>query len=83
MAQEIWRRGGNLHHNTVIDCNDSKAPKAATESGGNADANQGRGLALNRNNEERDTAGRAPGAPAWDGDLAALSPAGLDCTIVG
>lgn len=29
-------------------------------------------------NDERDAAGRHPGAPAWDGDLAALSPAGLE-----
>lgn len=29
-------------------------------------------------NEERDSAGRHPGAPAWDGDLATVSPAGLD-----
>jgi hypothetical protein len=27
--------------------------------------------------DERDAEGRLPGAPAWDGDLAALSPAGL------
>jgi hypothetical protein len=29
-------------------------------------------------NEERDSAGRHPGAPAWDGDLTTLSPAGLE-----
>lgn len=29
-------------------------------------------------NEERDSAGRHPGAPAWDGPLTALSPAGLE-----
>lgn len=29
-------------------------------------------------NEERDGAGRHPGAPAWDGDLTTLSPAGLE-----
>lgn len=29
-------------------------------------------------NEERDSAGRHPGAPAWDGSLATLSPAGLE-----
>lgn len=28
-------------------------------------------------NEERDSAGRHPGAPAWDGDLDTVSPAGL------
>lgn len=29
-------------------------------------------------NEERDSAGRHPGAPAWDGDLSTVSPAGLE-----
>ena len=29
-------------------------------------------------NDERDSAGRRPGAPAWDGDLTTLSPAGLE-----
>lgn len=29
-------------------------------------------------NEERDNAGRHPGAPAWDGDLATVSPSGLE-----
>jgi hypothetical protein len=28
--------------------------------------------------EERDSAGRLPGAPAWDGDLSILSPVGLE-----
>lgn len=28
--------------------------------------------------DERDSAGRHPGAPAWDGHLATLSPAGLE-----